>query len=97
MAELKKDKVEVIGVSFDTPASHRKFIAKYSLNFPLLADGEAREFPDRPGRQDRARDGHLKRRHAPERDEGSDREAQRTLTSDSARLQSVQEWDKTPS
>jgi peroxiredoxin Q/BCP len=28
----------LIGVSPDTPASHRKFIAKYTLNFPLLAD-----------------------------------------------------------
>jgi peroxiredoxin Q/BCP len=38
MADLKKDKVEVIGVSFDSTASHQKFIAKYNLNFPLLAD-----------------------------------------------------------
>jgi thioredoxin-dependent peroxiredoxin len=38
MADLKKDKVEVIGVSFDSAGSHQKFIAKYSLNFPLLAD-----------------------------------------------------------
>ncbi len=28
----------LIGVSPDTPASHRKFIAKQGLNFPLLAD-----------------------------------------------------------
>jgi peroxiredoxin Q/BCP len=42
MADSKKDKVEVIGVSFDTPASHQKFIAKYSLNFPLLADTDGK-------------------------------------------------------
>jgi peroxiredoxin Q/BCP len=38
MADLKPDKVEVIGVSFDSTDSHQKFIAKYNLNFPLLAD-----------------------------------------------------------
>jgi len=38
MSELQKDNVEVIGVSFDTAASHQKFIAQYKLNFPLLAD-----------------------------------------------------------
>ena len=38
MADLKKDKVEVVGVSFDSPESHRKFIAKHNLNFTLLAD-----------------------------------------------------------
>jgi peroxiredoxin Q/BCP len=42
MADLKKDKVEVIGVSFDTAASHQKFIAKYNLNFPLLADSDGK-------------------------------------------------------
>ena len=42
LAELKKDKVEVIGVSFDTAASHQKFIAKYNLNFPLLADTDGK-------------------------------------------------------
>jgi peroxiredoxin Q/BCP len=29
---------QVIGVSADSPASHVKFIAKQSLNFPLLSD-----------------------------------------------------------
>ncbi len=29
---------QVIGVSPDAPASHRKFVDKYDLNFPLLAD-----------------------------------------------------------
>ena len=38
ISELKKDNVEVIGVSFDSGASHRAFIAKYHLNFPLIAD-----------------------------------------------------------
>jgi len=35
---LKADDVEVIGVSFDSGASHEKFITKYHLNFPLIAD-----------------------------------------------------------
>jgi peroxiredoxin Q/BCP len=30
--------VPVFGVSADNEASHRKFVAKYGLNFPLLAD-----------------------------------------------------------
>jgi len=38
MGELQKDNVEVIGVSVDSAESHQKFIAKYNLNFPLLAD-----------------------------------------------------------
>ena len=42
MADLKKDKVEVIGVSFDSSGSHQKFIAKYNLNFPLLADTDGK-------------------------------------------------------
>ena len=42
MADLKKDTVEVIGVSFDSSASHQKFIAKYNLNFPLLADTDGK-------------------------------------------------------
>ncbi|HWX21022.1 MAG TPA: peroxiredoxin [Candidatus Binatia bacterium] len=40
--DLKKDKVEVIGVSFDSPESHQKFISKYNLNFPLLADTDGK-------------------------------------------------------
>ena len=63
---LKSDNVEVIGVSFDSGASHQKFISKYKLNFPLIADtdgkiadaygvrmnghGQSREFPHRPRR-----------------------------------------------
>lgn len=42
MGELQKDNVEVIGVSFDTAESHQKFIAKYHLNFPLLADPDGK-------------------------------------------------------
>ncbi|MEK7707181.1 MAG: peroxiredoxin [Verrucomicrobiota bacterium] len=42
MDELKKDKVEVVGVSFDSPESHQKFIAKHKLNFPLLADTDGK-------------------------------------------------------
>jgi peroxiredoxin Q/BCP len=40
MEELKKEGVQVLGVSFDTAESHQKFIEKYNLNFPLLADTE---------------------------------------------------------
>jgi thioredoxin-dependent peroxiredoxin len=40
MSDLKKDNVEVIGVSMDNEESHRKFITKHNLNFPLLADPE---------------------------------------------------------
>jgi peroxiredoxin Q/BCP len=39
---LKAQNVEVVGVSFDTGASHQKFITKYNLNFPLLADTEGK-------------------------------------------------------
>ncbi len=42
LADLKKEGVEVIGVSFDSAASHQKFIAKYNLNFPLLADTDGK-------------------------------------------------------
>ena len=42
IGDLKKDKVEVVGVSFDSPESHQKFIAKYNLNFPLLADTDGK-------------------------------------------------------
>jgi peroxiredoxin Q/BCP len=33
---------QVVGVSTDSPQSHEKFIAKYELNFPLLADPDKR-------------------------------------------------------
>lgn len=42
MGDLKKDNVEVIGVSFDSSASHQKFIADYTLNFPLVADTDGK-------------------------------------------------------
>ena len=42
IADLKKDNVEVVGVSFDSPESHQKFISKYNLNFPLLADTDGK-------------------------------------------------------
>ena len=42
MEELKKDKVEVVGVSFDNEQSHQEFIAKYKLNFTLLADTDGK-------------------------------------------------------
>ena len=38
ISDLQKDGVQVIGVSFDTGESHQKFIEKYHLNFPLIAD-----------------------------------------------------------
>ena len=37
-AALRKQGYEVIGVSVDSEASHRKFIEKYELPFPLIAD-----------------------------------------------------------
>ena len=36
--DLKRLGVVVVGVSPDEAASHQKFAAKYSLNFPLLCD-----------------------------------------------------------
>lgn len=42
MGDLKKDGVEVVGVSFDSEESHRKFIEKHSLNFSLLADTDGK-------------------------------------------------------
>ena len=42
MSELKKDKVQVLGVSFDDGESHKKFITKHNLNFPLLVDTEGK-------------------------------------------------------
>jgi peroxiredoxin Q/BCP len=39
---LAKDNVEVVGVSFDFAGSHQQFIAKYKLNFRLLADTDGK-------------------------------------------------------
>jgi peroxiredoxin Q/BCP len=38
MAELRQSGVDVVGVSFDDKATHKDFIFKYNLDFPLLAD-----------------------------------------------------------
>jgi len=38
MVELKQAGVDVVGVSFDDKDSHKNFVFKYNLNFPLLAD-----------------------------------------------------------
>jgi len=40
--DLKKKNVAVLGVSRDDAESHKKFIAKESLNFPLLADTDGK-------------------------------------------------------
>jgi peroxiredoxin Q/BCP len=39
-AKLKKAGAVLLGVSPDSGASHQKFIAKYSLPFPLLVDAD---------------------------------------------------------
>lgn len=36
--ELKAKGVQVLGVSVDSVESHKKFVQKHGLNFPLLAD-----------------------------------------------------------
>ncbi len=38
IGELKSQGVDVIGVSFDSVESHKNFVFKYDLNFPLIAD-----------------------------------------------------------
>ena len=55
MEDLKKNQVQVFGVSFDSAESHQKFISKFQLNFPLLVDTDgkiadaygARKSPDK--------------------------------------------------
>ena len=42
----KKNGIEVLGVSIDSEKSHRNFIEKQSLNFPLLADVEKKMVSD---------------------------------------------------
>jgi peroxiredoxin Q/BCP len=42
LGDLQKDNVEVIGVSFDSAESHKKFIADCKLNFRLLADPDGK-------------------------------------------------------
>jgi peroxiredoxin Q/BCP len=38
ITDLKKQNVKIVGVSYDSEESHKKFISKYNLNFPLVAD-----------------------------------------------------------
>jgi peroxiredoxin Q/BCP len=42
LTRLKKSGAVVLGVSKDSAESHRKFVAKHKLNFPLLADTEGK-------------------------------------------------------
>jgi peroxiredoxin Q/BCP len=42
VADLQKDDVQVIGVSFDTAEKHKSFEEKYNLNFTLLADPDGK-------------------------------------------------------
>ena len=40
--DFATNNVEIVGVSFDSADSHLQFIAKYSLNFTLLADTDGK-------------------------------------------------------
>ena len=40
--DLKKENVEVVGVSFDSAENHQKFILHHNLNFTLLADTDGK-------------------------------------------------------
>lgn len=42
LGDLQTNNVVVIGVSFDSAESHKKFIAQYGLNFTLLADPDGK-------------------------------------------------------
>jgi peroxiredoxin Q/BCP len=42
IGDLQDSNVKVIGVSFDSSDSHQKFIAKYNLPFPLIADTDGK-------------------------------------------------------
>src|ERR1041385_3140352 len=42
MTDLKKENVQVIGVSVESGESHKAFIAKHNLNFPWLADTDGK-------------------------------------------------------
>lgn len=44
--ELKKQGVQVLGVSADTEKSHKKFAERFQLNFPLLADVDKKLIED---------------------------------------------------
>jgi peroxiredoxin Q/BCP len=38
--QIRAAGAQVVGVSADSPASHRKFAEKFALNFPLLSDSD---------------------------------------------------------
>lgn len=38
IGDLQTNNVQIIGVSYDSAESHKKFIAQYNLPFPLIAD-----------------------------------------------------------
>jgi peroxiredoxin Q/BCP len=42
LGDLKARNVDVVGVSFDSADSHKKFAFKYDLNFTLLADTDGK-------------------------------------------------------
>ena len=42
VADLAKNNVIVVGVSYDSVDSHKAFMAKYNLNFTLLADPDGK-------------------------------------------------------
>ena len=42
IGDLKAQGVDVVGVSFDSVDSHKSFIFKYDLNFPLIADTDGK-------------------------------------------------------
>jgi thioredoxin-dependent peroxiredoxin len=42
IADLGKENVQVVGISFDSSESHRSFISKHRLNFPLIADTDGK-------------------------------------------------------
>lgn len=42
LTKFKRKKVAVLGVSMDSVERHQKFVDKYGLNFPLLADEDAK-------------------------------------------------------
>jgi peroxiredoxin Q/BCP len=42
LSDLKADGVKVVGVSFDSADSHKNFVFKYDLTFPLIADTEGK-------------------------------------------------------
>ena len=40
LADLKNAGITVLGISYDSPESHRAFKEKHHLNFPLLSDSD---------------------------------------------------------